>query len=224
MIFILIIPFINTFKSFLDLALINKTTKQLIYFYMANINDISFDMFSKRTWIQVTKCQSCGLRDYHKMRHLTYKIDAPPRRCLVVCKNNWKCRLNAFNYWLHELLYRNKALYFKPPITEIINIPRTDPMKKTKGKLFEFWEGVTVFCDRGFVLKVQWKEIMEGEGEVGFEKFITIKKFLEFNPQYSNIKIRDIYFLNSETKEIADTFPETRPTSFFGKLHPFSRF
>ena len=43
--------------------------------------------------------------------------------------------------------------------------------------------------------------------EVLFEKFITVKKFLELNPQYSNIKIRDIYFRNSKLKEIADTFP-----------------
>jgi len=140
------------------------------------------------------------------MRHLTYKIDGPPRRCLVICKNNWKCRLNAFNYWIYELIKRDKVLYFKPPITKIINIPRSDPNKKTKGKLFDFWEGSTVFCERGFVLKVQWKET-ENNKEVLFEKFITVKKFLELNPQYSNIKIRDIYFRNSKLKEIADTFP-----------------
>ena len=114
---------------------------------MANINDISFDIYSRRTWINVTKCQSCGAwdRDYNKMRHLTYKIDGPPRRCIITCKNNWKCRLNAFNYWLNELLNRNKTLYFKPPITEVINIPRSDPNKKTKGTMFRFWGGATVF-------------------------------------------------------------------------------
>ena len=77
---------------------------------------------------------------------------------------------------------------------------------KPHGKMFNFWEGVTVFCDRRFVLKVQWFET-ENNKEVFFEKFITVKKFLEFNPQYSNIKIRDIYFGNSKMKEIADTFP-----------------
>ena len=206
MIFILLIPFINTFKSFLDLALINKSSQKAIYTYMVNISDISFDIYSRRTWINVTKCQSCGLQNYNKMRHLTYKIDGPPRRCLVICKNNWKCRLNAFNYWIYELIKRDKVLYFKPPITKVINIPRSDPNKKTKGKLFEFWEGVTVFCGRGFVLKVKWLET-ENNKEVLFEKFITVKKFLELNPQYSNIKIRDIYFRNSKLKEIADTFP-----------------
>ena len=206
MIFILLIPFINTFKSFLDLALINKSTKKFIYTYMAYTFDISFDIYSRRTWISACVCQSCGLKDYHKMRHLTYKIDEPPRRCIVICKNNWKCRLNAFNYWLNELLNRNKILYFKPPITGVINIPRSDPNKKTKGKMFRFWGGATVFCDRGFVLKVLWFET-ENNKEVFFEKFITVKKFLEFNPQYSNIKIRDIYFRNSKMKEIADTFP-----------------
>ena len=205
-IFILIIPFTDTFKSLLDLALINKETHQQFYSYMANINDISFDIYSRRTWINVTKCQSCGLQNYNKMRHLTYKNDGPPRRCIVICKNNWKCRLNAFNYWLNELLDINKTLYFKPLITGVINIPRSDPNKKTKGKMFHFWEGITVFCDRGFVLKVQWFET-ENNKEVFFEKFITVKKFLEFNPRYSNIKIRDIYFRNSKMKEIADTFP-----------------
>ena len=72
--------------------------------------------------------------------------------------------------------------------------------------MFPFWEGATVFSGRGFVLKVQWKET-ENNKEVLFEKFITVKKFLELNPQYSNIKIRDIYFRNSKLKEIADTFP-----------------
>ena len=206
MIFILLIPFINTFKSFLDLALINKTTKQLIYFYIANINDISFDIYSRRTWINVTKCQSCGLQNYNKMRHLIYKIDEHPRRCIVVCKNNRKCRLNAFNYYLQELFHKNKIFFFKPPITGVINIPRSDPNKKTKGKMFRFWGDTTVFCNRGFVLKVQWKET-ENNKEVLFEKFITVKKFLELNPQYSNIKIRDIYFSNSNLKEIAHTFP-----------------
>ena len=203
MLFILLIPFINTFESFLNLALINKSTKKFIYTYMANINDISLDIYSRRTWITVTKCQSCARwdRDY-KMHNLTYTIDAPPRRCLIICKNNWKCRLDAFNYWIYELIKRNKVFYFKPPITGVINIPRSDPNKKTKGKMFPFWEGVTVFCDRGFVLKVQWNENNEL-----YEKFITVKKFLELNPQYSNIKIRDIYFRNSKLKEIADTFP-----------------
>ena len=207
MIFILLIPFINTFESFLDLALINKSTKNFIYTYMANITDISLDIYSRRTWITVTKCQSCSRwdRDYN-MRNLTYTIDAPPRRCLIICKNNWKCRLDAFRYWIYELIKRDKVLYFKPPITGVINIPRSDPNKKTKGKMFRFWEGATVFCERGFVLKVQWKET-ENNKEVLFEKFITVKKFLELNPQYSNIKIRDIYFRNSKLKEIADTFP-----------------
>ena len=63
---------------------------------------------------------------------------------------------------------------------------------------FEFWEGVTVFCVRGFLLKVKWLET-ENNKEVLFEKFITVKKFLELNPQYSNIKIRDIYFRNSKS-------------------------
>ena len=52
----------------------------------------------------------------------------------------------------------------------------------------------------------KWKET-ENNKEVLFEKFITVKKFLELNPQYSNIKIRDIYFRNSKLKEIADIFP-----------------
>ena len=91
MIFILLIPFINTFKSFLDLALINKSSQKGIYTYMANLNDISFDIYSRRTWINVTKCQSCGLQNYNNMRHLTYKIDEHPRRCVIVCKNIFKC-------------------------------------------------------------------------------------------------------------------------------------
>ena len=206
MIFILLIPFINTFQSFLDLALINKTTKKFIYTYMANINDIGFDIYSRRTWINVTKCQSCGLQNYNNMRHLTYKIDEHPRRCVIVCKNILKCRLDAFCYYLRELFHKNKIFFFKPPITGVINIPRSDPNKKTKGKMFPFWEGATVFSGRGFVLKVQWKQT-ENNKEVLYEKFITVKKFFEFNPQYSNIKIRDIYFRNSELKEIADTFP-----------------
>ena len=89
--------------------------------------------------------------------------------------------------------------------------------------MYEFWEGATVFNERGFLLKVKWSEFIDSK-EVLFEKFITVKKFLELNPQYLGgaapppkyrgcgglrplIKIRDIYFQNSKMKEIADTFP-----------------
>ena len=92
------------------------------------------------------------------------------------------------DWMLLFLLYMNyfvliKFFFFKPPITEIINIPRSDPNKKTKGRLYEFWEGATVFNERGFLLKVKWSEFIDSK-EVLFEKFITVKKFLELNPQY----------------------------------------
>ena len=111
---LLIIPFLNTFKSFLDLALINKQSRTQIYSYMSTSNS---DMFSKRTWIKIVECQSCEFIcspcSYNQMRHLTYKIDVPPRRCLVVCKNNWKCRLDAFISFIHELFRVNKVFFFQ---------------------------------------------------------------------------------------------------------------
>jgi len=199
-IFIFIAPFIFSFNRFLSLALINKASYKQFYTYMANLVDLGENVYSRRTWICITTCQSCNLNEDF-MSQLNYKIDNPPRRCLVCC-DYWKCRLNCFIYYLRELAVRDKIFLFKPPITGIINIPRTDPLKKTKGQLFSFWEGTAAYKDGNFFIKVEWTE-----KENHWEKYINFKDFLKLNPQFKKCHMRNIYSFNLKTKEIADTFP-----------------
>ena len=193
MVFILIIPFIDTFHNFLELALINKKTYNAFYNYMATYIEKDY-ICSRRTWISIAKCECCGFKSTKPLYQIVYRVDLPPRRCIVVC-SRWECRLRAFLTYLREIASNQKLLFFKPTLsTKEYFIPRTNKQTVTKGKMMYFWENVCIMRKGKYSVRCKW-----GEGGDEWSKIVPFKEFIEYNPELKNIqfRIRDVYGPNS---------------------------
>ena len=108
--FILITAFIDTFPNFLKLALINKENYNAFYNYMGTYIEKDY-VCSRRTWISIAECECCGIKSEKPLYQIIYKVDLPPRRCIVVCKK-WECRLRAFITYLRDIGRKRKLLFF----------------------------------------------------------------------------------------------------------------
>jgi len=193
MVFILIIPFIDTFHNFLELALINKKTYNAFYNYMAIYIEKDY-VCSRRTWICIAKCECCDFKSTKPLYQIIYRVDLPPRRCIVVC-GRWECRLRAFLTYLREIASNQKLLFFKPTLSsKEYFIPRTNKQTITKGKMIYFWENVCIMRKGKYYVHCKWHD-----GPDEWSKIVPFKEFIEYNPELKNIqfRIRDVYGPNS---------------------------
>ena len=201
--------YIKTFDEFISLRPINKKCADIFIEYMAQFkfNELTY---SKRTWIQINKCQTCNCFQ-DNCRQLNYTVDNPPRRCIVTC-SGWKCRLISLQTKLNELFSKDKLLFFEPAFPrKSYNIPRTNTNTKTRGVLFPFYNNVSLLKDNGeFYIFVKWQE-----EEKSYTKLVNFHDFILYNPQLKNttFKIRKIY-KNLISEEILYSFPKAvTPTS-----------
>ena len=185
----------DSFKRFLSLSTIDKTTYGQFKHYIRTYIEKD-PIYSRRTWIQTNVCQCCNHNSINPLYQITYLIDQPPRRCVVVC-NKWLCRIRGLLHYLQELALRDKILFFKPTIkkNKKYKIRRTDPQKITYGEIVMGWEGAIVSRGGTYLLFCKWKE-----GKEIYQKFVPFNIFLNDNYELKNTQffIRDIYSLKGQ--------------------------
>ena len=91
-----------------------------------------------RTFLNTCYCDSCGfdssflnrnLRELsHPMRCIMYHQDPPPRRTIIVCKNNWICTFKALISRAVDSAKYKRFYSITPlaPLFQNFSIPRTD--------------------------------------------------------------------------------------------------
>jgi len=185
--FLAVRPYINTFNDFISLRLINKKSAKIFMEYMSCFN---FDKltFSKRTWLEVHRCSCCESYSDELKEQLVYRMDDPPRRCIVHCAN-WRCKLIALQTYIYEIFNKNKMVIFYPPIPDgMYNIPRSNTKITTFAKLK--WNNIAILNDNGdFNLNLNWYD------KGSYRKLVPFAELIKRNTQLKNLtfKIRNIY-------------------------------
>ena len=212
MILFLILPFIHTFKELLLISLINKTYSNQLYSFLS-IYPRKYEIFPRRTWINMVYCQICNTSYKSKLHQVNYFIDTPPRRCIVTC-NKWQCRVESLQEYLYYL-QSMQIFFFKPTLKyEQFFIPRSNPEITTKGHIL--WGNIIILKDGAFWIKVQWCE-----DNVIFRKLVLFKQFLEYNKKLKKINffIRKIY-LNNDTIKPKSFLYQTSDGLLLGEQQP----
>tara|TARA_Y100000590_G_C15594368_1_gene967412 strand:+ start:171 stop:779 length:609 start_codon:yes stop_codon:yes gene_type:complete len=190
----------HTLGDVLRLRLINKKCRDNIFrdLFLVNLSKL---LFSRRTFIPVGRCWACDTTA-GRIEQTLWVMDEPPRRTMVVC-DNWKCRRDAFCSKLYELFYFDHFIYFYPALEDKeYNIPRTDPTKKTTGRIVNGYHDGAILRNGQFYIYVQWSF-----GDHNYRKIVPFQIFIEYNNLNQSFSIRQIYNINKSLTVANESFP-----------------
>ena len=114
-----------------------EVTRKSIEFFTAS-EYVDKEVLCGRTFLNTCYCDACGfdssflsrdLRELsHPMRCIMYHQDPPPRRTIIVCKNNWMCIFKALISRAVDSAKYKRFYSVRPlaPLLQNFSIPRSD--------------------------------------------------------------------------------------------------
>jgi len=114
-----------------------EVTRKSIDFFTAS-EYVDKEVMCGRTFLNTCYCDACGfdssflsrdLRELsHPMRTIMYHQDPPPRRTIIVCKDNWMCIFKALISRAVDSAKYKRFYSVRPlaPLLQNFSIPRSD--------------------------------------------------------------------------------------------------
>ena len=179
-----IIEYQGIWKELLLYRMINKRIKNFIYDFL--INTLVVKPIAVRRFIQINKCDNCGIigNNFHRLHYKEYTY---PVRVIIICPY-WKCRYAGLLSYCNDFKERDKFVCFKKlPLKNQETIIRTNGEKELTynspfflKKMNDKWY---IFC--------YWYS-----GMVTYTKYVSINNFNISNPQtyLLNLIYKNKYF------------------------------